>query len=74
MVALVWLCTHRLTDWLLQLSLVVQRPICGASDDLREFPYTALTALVMAMNTLPVVAILYLNLSSGADYRSGYLY
>ena len=56
----------------MQLILVLQTPNCAATPELREFPYTALTALVMAANALPVVALLYLNLGDGAAAERGF--
>ena len=50
----------------LQLSLVLQRSGCSV-EEFREFPYTALTALAMTMNVLPVIALVFLNLTSDSD-------
>ena len=48
----------------LQLALVLQRPNCATEERIREFPYTALTAAFMALNMLPMIALIYLNLGT----------
>ena len=51
---------------MLQLALVLQRPLCAAKPEQRALLYTALTAFAMAANTLPMVSIIYLNLGGGS--------
>lgn len=53
---------------LLQLLLVVQRPSCAAEERLAEFPHTAMTAIAMALNLMPVSSILYLSLSESMPH------
>ena len=48
---------------LLQLLLVVQRPVCAATERLAEFPHTASTGIAMMLNLMPVSSMLYLFLS-----------
>ena len=45
----------------LQLLLVLQRPSCAASFADRQFPYTALTAITMSVNMMPLASIVYLS-------------
>ena len=56
-----------------QLLLVMQLPSCAVECDdddetnrctLTEFPYTAVTAISMALNSLPVIAIVFLQLGA----------
>ena len=54
---------------LLQLLLVVQRPNCAALPRLAEFPHTAMTAIAMALNLMPVSSILFLSLSASAPQQ-----
>jgi len=44
----------------LQLAIIFQRKDC-AIDGRREFPHTALTALAMTMNVLPIISLVFLN-------------
>lgn len=61
-----------------QLVLIMQLPMCGVDcadsscpSTLREFPYTALTAIAMALNSLPVVAIVFLQLGTSCRLQVG---
>lgn len=61
-----------------QLVLIMQLPMCGVDcadsscpSTLREFPYTALTAIAMALNSLPVAAIVFLQLGTSCCVRVG---
>lgn len=56
---------------LLQLLLVVQRPVCPARPELREFPHTAITGVVMSLNLCLVTSILYLSLSDTGHQTGG---
>ena len=55
-----------------QLFIVLQMPSCavecddgkGARCTLAEFPYTAVTAISMALNSIPVIAIVFLTLGA----------
>ena len=55
-----------------QLFIVLQLPSCavecedgeGSRCSLAEFPYTALTAISMALNSIPVIAIVFLQLGA----------
>ena len=55
-----------------QLFIVLQMPSCavecddgkGARCTLTEFPYTAVTAISMALNSIPVIAIVFLTLGA----------
>ena len=49
---------------LLQLLLVLQRPNCPARPRLKEFPHTAITGIAMALNLVPVTAVIYLSLAA----------
>ena len=55
----------------LLLLLVAQRPYCASSAAMRAFPFTALTAIAMALNMLPVTAVIYLSLRRGGSGAAG---